>query len=81
MSRKSKGTALASADEPPPSMELRGAHARSMFGRAPGDRVSMQVHGRLMNVGLDEWGDRRPRARIAIHRIAAARVKGRRAKR
>jgi len=72
-----KSTAVESPSEPKQTVHLYDGEAKKFFGKMPGKKMNFNVSASLGTVGIDEW-DKRPRATLTIHRIAAARVARRR---
>ncbi len=59
--------------EGPPKeiLRLHGKEAKAMHGMKPGAKVKMTVHGKLMNVGLGEYGSEKGKhqASVEIHKM------------
>lgn len=56
---------------PKPMLHLSGKDAKAMHGMKPGAKVKMAVHGKLMNVGLSEYGPNKGthEASVQIHKL------------
>ncbi len=52
-----------------PMLHMTGKEAKAMHGMKPGAKVKMQVHGKVMSVGMSRYGPEKgsPEAEIEIH--------------
>lgn len=55
--------------KPKPTMRLYGKDAKRMHGRMPGSNVKMTVHGKVMQIGMETYGDKGPMAEVEVHKI------------
>ena len=68
-------TNQAMAKMPPPTIHLRGKHAKAFHGMKPGQKVQAQLHGTLQNTGMDRFADNEPTADISVSRVVPGRQK------
>jgi len=54
---------------PPPTIHLRGKHAKVFHGMRPGQKVSAQMHGTLQSTGMDKYADNEPTAEISLSHV------------